>query len=104
MARNRRRFIGGMLTRTRDAKGEDGLGLISSRFMLHSIGVDLGGTNLRAAAIDSNGTLLEEIWGTTDLHLGRDAVIGDIITSIQQLREKSRRGPGGRRRRSARIH
>lgn len=56
--------------------------------MLHSIGVDLGGTNLRAAAIDSNGTLLEEIWGTTDLHLGRDAVIGDIITSIQQLRER----------------
>jgi len=33
----------------------------------YSIGVDLGGTNLRAAAIDKNGKLLEKISGSTNL-------------------------------------
>jgi glucokinase len=54
----------------------------------YAIGVDLGGTNLRAAAIDSKGTVLERITGTTDLHLGRDAVIGDIVESIDALRQR----------------
>jgi glucokinase len=56
--------------------------------MPYSIGIDLGGTNLRAAAIDREGQVLEKIRGTTDLHLGRDAVIGDIVDSIQQLRSR----------------
>jgi glucokinase len=56
--------------------------------MTYAIGVDLGGTNLRAAAMTSDGKVLEKIWGTTDLHLGRDAVIGDIVSSIQKLRAK----------------
>jgi glucokinase len=56
--------------------------------MTYAIGVDLGGTNLRAAAMTSDGQVLEKMWGTTDLHLGRDAVIGDIVTSIQKLRAK----------------
>jgi glucokinase len=60
--------------------------------MRYTIGVDLGGTNLRAAAVDSSGKVLEKIWGTTDLHLGRDAVIGDMVTSIQQLRERTGEG------------
>ena len=41
----------------------------------YSIGVDLGGTNLRAAAVRCDGTMLDKISGTTDLHEGRDAVI-----------------------------
>ncbi|HVX66293.1 MAG TPA: ROK family protein [Bryobacteraceae bacterium] len=52
----------------------------------YSIGVDLGGTNLRAAAIDHNGRILEKVQGSTQLSAGRDAVIGDIAASILKLR------------------
>ena len=34
----------------------------------YSIGVDIGGTNLRAAAVSSDGKILQKISGTTDLH------------------------------------
>jgi glucokinase len=59
----------------------------------YSIGVDLGGTNLRAAAINRQGQVLEKISGRTMLSEGRDAVIDDIVTSIVALREKI--GVGG---------
>ncbi|MEZ5400377.1 MAG: ROK family protein [Bryobacteraceae bacterium] len=52
----------------------------------YSIGVDLGGTNLRAAAIDPSGKILTKISGTTDLASGRDRVIDDIVRSIVDLR------------------
>jgi glucokinase len=52
----------------------------------YSIGVDLGGTNLRAAAIDRNGTMLEKVEGATHLSAGRDAVVADIVASIVKLR------------------
>src|SRR5258706_343697 len=45
----------------------------------YSIGVDLGGTNLRAAAIDSQGKMLDKIAGNTALQAGRDAVIDDMV-------------------------
>lgn len=54
----------------------------------YSIGVDLGGTNLRAAAIDSQGRQLDKIAGTTDLQAGRDAVINDMVQSIEALRAR----------------
>jgi glucokinase len=54
----------------------------------YSIGVDLGGTNLRAAAIDSHGKLLEKIAGSTELQAGRDAVIDDMVQSIEKLRAR----------------
>ncbi len=54
----------------------------------YSIGVDLGGTNLRAAAVNRSGEILEKISGTTDLHEGRDAVIGDMVNSIRALKQK----------------
>ncbi|HYI95615.1 MAG TPA: ROK family protein [Bryobacteraceae bacterium] len=54
----------------------------------YSIGVDLGGTNLRAAAIRGDGAILNKISGTTDLHEGRDAVIADIINAINKLKEQ----------------
>jgi glucokinase len=55
----------------------------------YSIGVDLGGTNLRAAAITKDGTMVEKVAGTTNLHEGRDAVLQDIVDSIVQLRERN---------------
>lgn len=53
-----------------------------------SIGVDLGGTNMRAAAISKDGALLDKISGKTNLAEGRDAVIDDIVNSIQELRQR----------------
>jgi glucokinase len=55
----------------------------------YSIGVDLGGTNLRAAAIDHGGKILHKVEGTTDLSAGRDAVTSDIVASIVKLRAAS---------------
>jgi glucokinase len=55
----------------------------------YSIGVDLGGTNLRAAAIDNHGKILRKVSGSTQLSAGRDAVISDIVASILKLRAGS---------------
>lgn len=57
----------------------------------YAIGVDLGGTNLRAAAIDSTGRIIEKVVGATNLCAGRDAVVADIVGSIVELR--ARGGP-----------
>lgn len=54
----------------------------------YSIGVDIGGTNLRAAAIAADGRMLQKLSGTTDLHEGREAVVADIIESINRLKSK----------------
>ena len=53
----------------------------------YSIGVDLGGTNLRAAAVSSNGEIFEKIAGRTDLKAGRDAVLEDMVESINALKK-----------------
>lgn len=53
----------------------------------YSIGVDLGGTNLRAAAVSRDGVIFNKISGHTDLKAGRDAVIGDIVESINELKQ-----------------
>ena len=53
-----------------------------------SIGVDLGGTNLRIAAIDQQGQLLEKVTLGTQVSLGPDFVIGEMCTAIQHLRDK----------------
>jgi len=52
----------------------------------YSIGVDLGGTNLRAAAVDREGRILEKISVDTNYEGGREAVIGDIVNSVNELK------------------
>ncbi|MGA3015612.1 MAG: ROK family protein [Bryobacteraceae bacterium] len=54
----------------------------------YSIGIDLGGTNLRAAAIDRSGNVLDRIGGATNFEKGREAVLGDIVSAISTLRGK----------------
>lgn len=54
----------------------------------YTIGIDLGGTNLRAAAIDRSGKMLDKISGATNFVEGRDAVLSDIVAAITKLREK----------------
>jgi glucokinase len=53
-----------------------------------SIGLDLGGTNLRAAAIDRSGRMLGEVAGKTPYSAGREAILRDMAESIQMLRER----------------
>jgi glucokinase len=53
-----------------------------------SIGVDLGGTNLRVAAVSVPGELLEKVTLGTKLALGRDHVIDEMCAAIQRLSGK----------------
>jgi glucokinase len=53
-----------------------------------SIGVDLGGTNLRIAAVSSEGQLLEKVTLGTKVAFGRDHVINDMCEAIQRLSGK----------------
>ncbi len=55
-----------------------------------SIGVDLGGTNLRIAAVSSQGELLEKVTLGTKTALGRDHVINEMCEAIQRLSGKYR--------------
>jgi len=55
-----------------------------------SIGVDLGGTNLRIAAFDEQGTLMEKITLGTKTVVGRDQVLNHMCDAIQQTSEKYR--------------
>jgi glucokinase len=53
-----------------------------------SIGVDLGGTNLRIAAVDEHGTLLEKVTLGTGVSRGRAAVIQDMCDAISRLAKR----------------
>lgn len=53
-----------------------------------SIGVDLGGTNLRIAAFTADGQLLEKVTLGTRIALGRDLVVADMCGAITQLAAK----------------
>ncbi len=54
----------------------------------YSIGVDLGGTNLRAAAISIDGKLIDKISESTDLEEGHDPLLDDIADGIRKLRDR----------------
>ena len=55
-----------------------------------AIGVDLGGTNLRIAAVDSNGKVLDKITTSTQVARGRDQVIDEMCVAIQEVVGKQR--------------
>lgn len=54
----------------------------------YSIGLDLGGTNLRAAAVARDGTMLDNVSGKTAYSAGREAIVGDMVEAIVTLRER----------------
>ena len=56
----------------------------------YSIGVDMGGTNLRVAAITTDGQLLEKITLGVKVAMGRDYVIGEMCEAIHRLTEQYR--------------
>ncbi len=53
-----------------------------------SIGVDLGGTNLRIAAVSSEGKLLEKITLGVKVIQGRDQVVNEMCAAIKSLSAK----------------
>lgn len=56
--------------------------------MVFSVGADLGGTNLRIAAVDESGRMLEKISLGTRAQQGREAVIRELCRAIQDLTRK----------------
>ncbi len=51
----------------------------------YAIGVDLGGTNLRIAAVDESGKLLEKVSSGTEVARGRDFVIDEMTQAIRKM-------------------
>lgn len=54
----------------------------------YSIGVDLGGTNLRAAAISSEGVILDRVSVAVNFHAGPESVVKHIADVIKDLRTR----------------
>ena len=57
---------------------------------MFAIAVDLGGTNLRIAAIDDQGKMLDKITTSTEVARGRDVVIDEMCAAIQEVVGKQR--------------
>lgn len=53
-----------------------------------AIGVDLGGTNMRVAAVEDCGKQLEAVRAPTELPRGRDHVVNEISEVIRRLARK----------------
>jgi len=53
-----------------------------------AIGVDLGGTNLRIAAVDDQGRLMEKVTLGTKTVLGRDHVLNEMCEAIRSASDK----------------
>jgi glucokinase len=54
----------------------------------YSIGLDLGGTNLRGAAIDRSGKILQKISGSTKMSAGKKALLDDMAAVISRLKDE----------------
>ena len=61
----------------------------------YAIGVDLGGTNLRVAAVDVDGTMLVKRELQTEVSRGRDEVIGALCRAAQAVAHDMRERSGG---------
>jgi glucokinase len=48
----------------------------------------MGGTNLRAAAVDETGKMLDKIAMHTDLAAGPDVVLSEMVAAIEKLRDR----------------
>src|SRR5215471_16876691 len=61
--------------------------MISCAFMAeYTIGLDLGGTNLRAAAVDRSGKMLDKVAENTNPEQGREVVLTDMAGVINKVR------------------
>lgn len=55
---------------------------------VRAIGVDLGGTNLRAILMDRQGAILRRDRGPTDAHLGPEKVMDNIVSLVRHILER----------------
>ena len=53
-----------------------------------TIGVDLGGTNLRIAAVAPDGTFLERIHLDTEVKEGRERVVADMCDAVAEIEQR----------------
>src|ERR1035438_8904175 len=53
----------------------------------YAIGLDMGGTNLRAAAIDRDGHVLDRRATATNPAAGREAMLGHMVNAVAELRD-----------------
>ena len=51
----------------------------------YAIAVDLGGTNIRVAAIDDKGTIIQRISQPSRAQEGKKAVVGSLISAVTDL-------------------
>ncbi len=54
----------------------------------YAIGVDLGGTNLRAAVVDESGKMLAKVALETDVSRGRQLVVEELCRAVQQAAQQ----------------
>ena len=57
-----------------------------------AIGVDLGGTNMRVAAVDTDGNLLETVTTSTQVSRRREEVIREMCDAIRSMAAKYSKG------------
>lgn len=58
-----------------------------------AVGIDLGGTHLRVAHVDENGSIQEDLIVPTDVSYNPSIIISDIITLIKQLQNNANSPP-----------
>jgi glucokinase len=54
----------------------------------YGIGLDLGGTNLRAAAIDRDGTVIDRVAGKSGFSASREELLNDMVEAISTVRSR----------------
>ncbi len=57
----------------------------------YAIGVDVGGTNIKFALIDSQGKIFDYYEISTDSHMGREKIVQNIITGIKYILNNNKR-------------
>jgi glucokinase len=62
--------------------------MIRSSMTEYCSGLDLGGTTLRAAAVDRNGKMLSSVAGKTAYSAGREAIVSEMVEAIDSLRRE----------------
>ncbi|MCU1292968.1 MAG: hypothetical protein JWP08_1818 [Bryobacterales bacterium] len=66
--------------------------MMLSAMGVYSIGVDLGGTNLRVAAMTPDGQILEKLSSSTCYEHGPEGVVHDMVKVVRQVTEDIGRG------------
>ncbi len=56
---------------------------------MKAIGVDLGGTNIKAAVVDSETGIIEQVTTPTQANLGRDLLLDRIGETVKNLVKKN---------------